>query len=106
MDQGNGRKSKLRWHCGLCNVSCKDANGFKCHLQCESHLMREEAGHAKTRYRIDEPSRQFAKSFMDLLLKQYDRILDTCLASTDDMTRQVLPATRPGARRVRVAVPR
>ena len=31
--------SKLRWHCGLCGVSCKDANGFRMHLEHENHLL-------------------------------------------------------------------
>ena len=30
--------SKLRWHCGLCGVWCKDANGFKMHLEHPNHL--------------------------------------------------------------------
>ena len=85
MDQGNGRKSKLRWHCGmlrarmgacishasnnrragLCGVSCKDGNGFKCHLECETHIRNEQASKNRVlKYRIDEYSRQFAKKFM------------------------------------------
>ena len=32
--------SKLRWHCGLCGVWCKDANGFKMHLEHPNHLAR------------------------------------------------------------------
>ena len=93
MDQGNGRKSKLRWHCGLCNVSCKDANGFRCHLQCESHLTREEAGHVRARYRIDDGSRQFAKRFMDLLLKEFfeQRVL------AHDVYETMCPNDRPHA---------
>ena len=33
--------SKLRWHCGLCGVWCKDANGFKMHIEHPNHLKRE-----------------------------------------------------------------
>jgi len=28
---------KLRWYCQMCQKQCRDANGFKCHTQSESH---------------------------------------------------------------------
>ncbi len=28
---------KLRWYCQMCQKQCRDQNGFKCHIQSESH---------------------------------------------------------------------
>ena len=28
---------KLRWYCQMCSKQCRDQNGFKCHIQSESH---------------------------------------------------------------------
>jgi DNA/RNA-binding protein KIN17 len=40
---------KLRWYCQSCQKQCRDENGFKCHVQSESHqrqllLVGENAG--------------------------------------------------------------
>jgi DNA/RNA-binding protein KIN17 len=29
--------NKLRWYCQLCQKSCRDENGFKCHQMSEGH---------------------------------------------------------------------
>ena len=36
------RRSKLKYFCEICSKQCRDANGFKCHLDSESHK-RERA---------------------------------------------------------------
>ena len=28
---------KLRWYCQMCQKQCRDENGFKCHLNSDSH---------------------------------------------------------------------
>jgi len=28
---------KLRWYCQMCGKQCRDENGFKCHLESDSH---------------------------------------------------------------------
>lgn len=28
---------KLRWYCQMCGKQCRDENGFKCHLDSDSH---------------------------------------------------------------------
>merc|ERR1712091_18826 len=68
--------SKLRWHCGLCGVWCKDANGFKMHLEHPNHLARaieqektedERSDHVEARYCPDEYSEAFERSFLRYL---------------------------------------
>ena len=68
--------SKLRWHCGLCGVSCKDANGFRMHLEHENHLRREleqegvereRADNVEARYMPDQFSEAFERNFLKYL---------------------------------------
>ncbi|KAJ5819617.1 hypothetical protein N7474_005208 [Penicillium riverlandense] len=70
-DLGNKIKSKglgrLRWYCQACERQMRDENGFKCHVQSESHvrqmlLIGENSGKA-----IREFSNEFKKNFIDLL---------------------------------------
>jgi len=30
--------TKLKFYCPICQKGCRDANGFKCHSESESHL--------------------------------------------------------------------
>ena len=69
--------NKLRWYCGLCKVSCRDANGFQLHLAHEGHLRREvEAAERRTtsdrelQYRPDEYSEALERSFLRYLVRQ------------------------------------
>mmetsp|Transcript_29384 Transcript_29384/g.87887 ORF Transcript_29384/g.87887 Transcript_29384/m.87887 type:complete len:221 (-) Transcript_29384:27-689(-) len=68
--------SKLRWHCGLCGVWCKDANGFKMHIEHPNHLKREieqekieeeREDHVEARYMPDQFSEAFERSFLRYL---------------------------------------
>lgn len=34
--------NKLRWYCQLCQKSCRDENGFKCHQMSEGHRRQME----------------------------------------------------------------
>jgi len=69
--------NKLRWYCGLCGVSCRDANGFQLHLSHENHLRREveaeERGKTRDterRYYADAFSEAFERSFLRYLVKE------------------------------------
>jgi len=68
--------SKLRWHCGLCGVWCKDGNGFRMHLEHPNHLARalekekeeeQRSDHVEARYCPDEYSEAFERSFLRYL---------------------------------------
>ncbi|KAJ8613585.1 hypothetical protein CTAYLR_006158 [Chrysophaeum taylorii] len=68
--------NKLRWYCGLCQVSCRDANGFQLHLAHENHLRREaeaaERGAVRdtaARYLADEYSEAFERSYLRYLVQ-------------------------------------
>mmetsp|Transcript_2980 Transcript_2980/g.3879 ORF Transcript_2980/g.3879 Transcript_2980/m.3879 type:complete len:390 (-) Transcript_2980:113-1282(-) len=68
--------NKLRWYCGLCNVSCRDANGFQLHLAHENHLRREiEASERRkvqdteSRYQADAYSEAFERSMLRYLVR-------------------------------------
>ncbi|KAF1996844.1 zinc finger protein-like protein RTS2 [Amniculicola lignicola CBS 123094] len=67
----NQMKSKglqrLRWYCQPCEKQCRDANGFKCHTQSESHVRRiQQVGQDAGKY-IDNFSKQFQSDFIQLL---------------------------------------
>lgn len=62
---------KLRWYCQMCEKQCRDKNGFKCHMMCESHqrqllLFGNNAG----KY-IDEFSQEFEDGYLELLKRQF-----------------------------------
>ena len=55
----NKMKSKglqrLRWWCEICQKQCRDANGFKCHVQSESHVRQMQV--------VGEDPRKFINQF-------------------------------------------
>ncbi|KAL4749455.1 hypothetical protein BDW72DRAFT_178095 [Aspergillus terricola var. indicus] len=58
---------RLRWYCQACERQMRDENGFKCHVQSESHVRQVLLiGEDPKRY-IEDFSRQFIKNFLDLL---------------------------------------
>ena len=70
-DIGNRMKArglqKLRFYCQMCQKQCRDANGFKCHSQSESHMRQmkifsDNAGGFMERY-----SKEFETSFLGTL---------------------------------------
>ena len=64
----NQMKSKglqrLRWFCQVCEKQTRDENGFKCHVQSESHVRRMQQVGSET---INQYSRQFQNDFLKLL---------------------------------------
>jgi len=62
---------KLRWYCQMCQKQCRDANGFKCHCESESHqrqilLFAENQGKYMDRF-----SMEFEAGFMDIVRRQF-----------------------------------
>ncbi|CAF3390589.1 unnamed protein product [Rotaria sp. Silwood1] len=62
---------KLRWYCQSCQKQCRDENGFKCHIQSESHqrqllLVGENPGKHIANY-----SREFHSGFFSTLRRSF-----------------------------------
>ncbi|KAL2001786.1 hypothetical protein VTN02DRAFT_1249 [Thermoascus thermophilus] len=58
---------RLRWYCQSCQKQCRDENGFKCHVQSESHVRQMLLIGEDPKKHIDEFSRQFVRDFINLL---------------------------------------
>ncbi|KAF2856135.1 zinc finger protein-like protein RTS2 [Plenodomus tracheiphilus IPT5] len=67
----NKMKSKglqrLRWWCEICQKQCRDANGFKCHVQSESHVRQMQVVGEDPRKYIANFSNEFQRDFVSLL---------------------------------------
>ncbi|KAF2260853.1 hypothetical protein CC78DRAFT_501090 [Lojkania enalia] len=67
----NQMKSKglqrLRWYCQPCNKQCRDANGFKCHVQSESHVRQMQLVGEDPKKFIQGFSSDFQRDFIALL---------------------------------------
>ena len=62
---------KLKFYCQMCEKQCRDANGFKCHCQSESHRRQMEIVQQQQGKFIDNFSKQFEKDFMDLVRTRF-----------------------------------
>ena len=70
--QRKKQKTKIRWYCGLCHVACKDENGYKCHLEHETHIHREQAVQESLRsFKLSADDRQFRKRFLEYLAAKH-----------------------------------
>ncbi|KAL7570214.1 hypothetical protein ACA910_020641 [Epithemia clementina (nom. ined.)] len=58
---------KLKFYCQMCEKQCRDANGFKCHIQSESHLRQMKLFSENASGIMDKYSREFEKVFLDTL---------------------------------------
>lgn len=67
----NQMKSKglqrLRWFCQICEKQCRDDNGFKCHVQSESHVRRMQVIGSDVNKVSNDYSHQFQSDFLKLL---------------------------------------
>ncbi|KAF8063030.1 KIN17 [Scenedesmus sp. PABB004] len=63
--------NKLRWYCQLCQKSCRDENGFKCHQMSEGHRRQMEVFGANPGRVVDGFSEEFESSFMDHLRRAH-----------------------------------
>ncbi|KAL6712812.1 hypothetical protein ACLMJK_009653 [Lecanora helva] len=59
---------RLRWYCQVCEKQNRDENGFKCHVQSESHVRKIQAIGAEGSHRaISDYSKDFQRDFIQLL---------------------------------------
>ncbi|KAJ5979755.1 hypothetical protein N7481_007053 [Penicillium waksmanii] len=58
---------RLRWYCQACEKQCPDENGFKCHVQSESHVRQMMLIGEDSKTHIESFSRDFSKNFIDTL---------------------------------------
>ncbi|KAF2869646.1 domain of Kin17 curved DNA-binding protein-domain-containing protein [Massariosphaeria phaeospora] len=67
----NQMKSKglqrLRWWCEACEKQCRDANGFKCHVQSETHVRKLQSIGENSRGYIEGKTAEFQRDFVSLL---------------------------------------
>ena len=65
-------KTKIRWYCGLCHVACKDENGYKCHLEHETHIHREQAVQESLRsFKMSKDDISFRRKFIRQLVSKH-----------------------------------
>ncbi|KAK0548907.1 hypothetical protein OC846_002509 [Tilletia horrida] len=66
--------TKLRFYCQICQKANRDENGYKCHIESESHLRKAAAlggGSGKGGNVIDDFSKEFQDSFVQLLSRRF-----------------------------------
>lgn len=55
---------KLKFYCQMCEKQCRDANGFKCHIQSESHLRQMKIFGDNAGGFLQQYSNEFEKAFL------------------------------------------
>jgi hypothetical protein len=68
------QKTKIRWYCGLCHVGCKDENGYKNHIESESHVRREltvGGDSGKKEFTMSSEDKKFQKKFVNVLITKH-----------------------------------
>ncbi|KAF6255209.1 domain of Kin17 curved DNA-binding protein-domain-containing protein [Scenedesmus sp. NREL 46B-D3] len=63
--------NKLRWYCQLCQKSCRDENGFKCHQLSEGHQRQMQVFGENADRVVDGFSEEFESGFMDHLRRAH-----------------------------------
>ncbi|GIK05287.1 hypothetical protein Aspvir_009391 [Aspergillus viridinutans] len=58
---------RLRWYCQACQRQMRDENGFKCHVQSESHVRQMLLIGEDPKKHIEEFSREFMNNFVNTL---------------------------------------
>ena len=58
---------KLKFYCQMCQKQCRDANGFKCHIQSESHLRQMKIFGDNASGYLKQYSNEFEKVFLTTL---------------------------------------
>ncbi|KAL2847148.1 domain of Kin17 curved DNA-binding protein-domain-containing protein [Aspergillus pseudoustus] len=58
---------RLRWYCQACERQMRDENGFKCHVQSESHVRQVLLIGEDPKKYIEDYSKQFISNFLTLL---------------------------------------
>lgn len=84
----------IRYHCGLCGVSCKNENGLKCHMQHENHIhkarLAREGAMCRAPFVQSEGDRAFKEKFVKLIAES--NLGEVVLAH--DIYRQLYPNDR------------
>eukprot|EP01114_Cavostelium_apophysatum_P020586 TRINITY_DN6945_c0_g1_i2.p1 TRINITY_DN6945_c0_g1~~TRINITY_DN6945_c0_g1_i2.p1 ORF type:complete len:137 (+),score=22.60 TRINITY_DN6945_c0_g1_i2:93-503(+) len=62
---------KLRWYCQMCQKQCRDANGFKCHCESESHQRNMLVFANSSGKIVDQFSGDFEAGMMDIIRTRY-----------------------------------
>lgn len=67
--------TRLRWYCQICSKACRDANGYKCHIESEAHMRQLTAAMGEGGQRagkvVHDYSSQFQHEFVALLRQRY-----------------------------------
>ncbi|KAL4398804.1 DNA damage response protein [Malassezia pachydermatis] len=67
--------TRLRWYCQICSKACRDANGYKCHIESESHMRQLAAATGEGGQRagkvVHDYSSQFQREFIALLSRRF-----------------------------------
>lgn len=62
---------KISFYCQMCEKQCRDANGFKCHIQSEAHQRQALIVSENPERFVSEFSKEFMEGFMYLLRTRY-----------------------------------
>lgn len=62
--------NKLRFYCQVCEKSCRDANGYKCHLTTEGHQRAIMVFANNHKSMTEDFSNEFHKSYLDVLRRR------------------------------------
>lgn len=62
---------KIKYYCEMCKKQCRDDNGFKCHIQSESHQRQALIVCENPEKFVGEFSQQFMDGFMYILKTRY-----------------------------------
>lgn len=67
--------TRLRWYCQVCQKACRDANGYKLHIESESHARQLAAvageGGQRAGKVVHDYSTQFQREFVILLSRRF-----------------------------------
>lgn len=63
--------TKLRFYCQICEKACRDENGYKCHLESETHMRQISALGSNPNKVIDKFSKEFQDGFVNLLSRRF-----------------------------------
>lgn len=67
--------TRLRWYCQICSKACRDANGYKCHIESEAHMRQLAAatgdGGQRAGKVVHDYSSQFQREFVALLSQRF-----------------------------------
>ena len=63
--------TKLRFYCQVCSKACRDENGYKNHIESESHIRQIEALGGRAGKVVQDFSRDFQNEFVRLLSRRF-----------------------------------